>query len=159
MTAHATSSALNATDIARLIPHHGSMCLLAEVQSFDAEQIKCKAVSHRLPSNPLRENGVLHAVCGVEYAAQAMAVHGALLAKQDADCPPRGGRLASVRSVELSVSRLDDIDNDLDIQATHVMGDSNSMVYEFSVNAGERNLLKGKATVILMPPTSNETTT
>jgi predicted hotdog family 3-hydroxylacyl-ACP dehydratase len=153
-----SDSVLSATDIARLIPHHGSMCLLAEVQSYDAEQIKCKAISHRLPSNPLRENGVLHAVCGVEYAAQAMAVHGAILAKQDADQPPRGGRLASVRSVELSVSRLDDIDSDLDIQATHVMGDSNSMVYEFSVDAGERNLLKGKATVILMPLTSNEIT-
>jgi predicted hotdog family 3-hydroxylacyl-ACP dehydratase len=153
-----SDSVLSATDIARLIPHHGSMCLLAEVQSYDAEQIKCKAVSHRLPSNPLRENGVLHAVCGVEYAAQAMAVHGALLAKQDAGKPPRGGRLASVRSVELSVRRLDDIEGDLDIQATHVMGDSNSMVYEFSLDAGERNLLKGKATVILMPLTSNEIT-
>lgn len=154
-----SESILSATDIARLIPHHGSMCLLAEVQSYDAEQIKCKALSHRLHSNPLRENGVLHAVCGVEYAAQAMAVHGALLAKHDVDKPPRGGRLASVRSVELSVSRLDDIDSDLDIQATHVMGDSNSMVYEFSVNAGERNLLKGKATVILMPSTPDEITT
>jgi predicted hotdog family 3-hydroxylacyl-ACP dehydratase len=101
----------------------------------------------------------LHAVCGVEYAAQAMAVHGALLAKQDASKPPRGGRLASVRSVELSVSRLDDIEGDLDIQASHVMGDSNSMVYEFSVNAGQRNLLKGKATVILMPSTPDEITT
>jgi predicted hotdog family 3-hydroxylacyl-ACP dehydratase len=159
MTISASGVVLNATDIARLIPHHDNMCLLAEVHYYDAEQIKCKALSHRLHSNPLRENGVLHAVCGVEYAAQAMAVHGALLAKQDAGTPPRGGRLASVRSVELSVSRLDDIDSDLDIQATHVMGDSNSMVYEFSVDAGERNLLKGKATVILMPPTSNETTT
>jgi predicted hotdog family 3-hydroxylacyl-ACP dehydratase len=153
-----SESILSTIDIARLIPHHGSMCLLAEVQHYDAEQIKCKAVSHRLHSNPLRENGVLHAVCGVEYAAQAMAVHGALLAKQDADKPPRGGRLASVRSVELSVSRLDNIEGDLDIQASHVMGDSNSMVYEFSVNTGERNLLKGKATVILMPLTSNEIT-
>jgi predicted hotdog family 3-hydroxylacyl-ACP dehydratase len=154
-----SDSVLSATDIARLIPHHGSMCLLAKVQYYDAEQIKCKAVSHRLHSNPLRENGMLHAVCGVEYAAQAMAVHGALLAKQDAGQPPRGGRLASVRSVELSVSRLDDIEGDLDIQASHVMGDSNSMVYEFSVNAGERNLLKGKATVILMPSNPDEITT
>jgi predicted hotdog family 3-hydroxylacyl-ACP dehydratase len=154
-----SDSVLSATDIARLIPHHGSMCLLAEVQYYDAERIKCTAISHRLQTNPLREDGILHAVCGVEYAAQAMAIHGALLAKQDAGKPPRGGRLASVRSVELSVSRLDDIDGDLAIQATHVMGDSNSMVYEFSVDAEGRNLLKGKATVILMPLTSNEITT
>jgi predicted hotdog family 3-hydroxylacyl-ACP dehydratase len=151
MTMHVTTSTLNAADIAGLIPHCGSMCLLDKVQYYDAERIKCTAISHRLQTNPLREDGILHAVCGVEYAAQAMAVHGALLAKQDVDKPPRGGRLASVRSVELSVSRLDDIEGDLNIQATHVMGDSNSMVCEFSVDAEGRNLLKGKATVILMP--------
>ena len=67
------------------------------------------------------------------------------------DRPPRGGRLAGVRSLELKVSRLDDIVGDLDICATLVMGDENSMVYEFTVDADARNLLKGKATVILMP--------
>jgi predicted hotdog family 3-hydroxylacyl-ACP dehydratase len=142
-------SMLNADQIAKLIPHHGSMCLLSSVQQYDAQSIRCLANSHRLPTNPLRENGMLHAVCGVEYAAQAMAVHGALLLGPS-DGPPRGGRLASVRAVEFSASRLDDMEADLDIRATQLMGDENSMVYEFTVTAAERILLKGKATVVLV---------
>jgi predicted hotdog family 3-hydroxylacyl-ACP dehydratase len=157
MTLSAASMLLNAADIARLIPHHGDMCLLAGVQHYDAQTIRCSAVSHRLLNNPLRENGVLHAVCGVEYAAQAMAVHGALLAGQS-DKPPRGGRLAGVRSVEMRVDRLDDIACDLTIHAHYAMGDENTMVYEFSVDALDRNLLKGKATVVLLPASTHKTT-
>lgn len=140
---------LDAAQIAQLIPHHGSMCLLAGVTQYDPQSITCTAVSHRLIINPLRENGMLRAVCGVEYAAQAMAIHGTLISGQS-DKPPRGGRLAAVRSLELQVHRLDDIEADLEINAIQLMGDENSMVYEFTVNAAGRNLLKGKATVILM---------
>ena len=157
MTLASASPILNAVDIARLIPHHGDMCLLDAVQYYDAQTISCVAVSHRSTANPLRENGVLHAVCGVEYAAQAMAVHGALLAGQSGK-PPRGGRLAGVRSVHMSVTRLDHIACDLTVQAHFVMGDENTMVYEFSVDALEHNLLKGKATVVLMPASPHETT-
>lgn len=141
---------LDAAQIARLIPHKGGMCLLAGVQRYDAQSIRCVAVSHRLTTNPLRENGVLHAVCGVEYAAQAMAIHGALLSGQG-DSSPRGGRLAGVRSLELSVNRLDHFEADLEINAIQVMGDENSMVYEFSIDVATQNLLRGKATVVLMP--------
>jgi predicted hotdog family 3-hydroxylacyl-ACP dehydratase len=141
---------LDAAQIAQLIPHQGDMCLLAGVMQYDTRSITCGAVSHRLLTNPLRENGLLHAVCGVEYAAQAMAIHGTLLAGQS-DKPPRGGRLAGVRTLELKVNRLDDIEADLEINAIQIMGDNNSMVYEFTVDAAGRNLLKGKATVILMP--------
>ena len=144
------SFVLDAVQIARLIPHHGAMCLLAGVHWYDAQGIRCGATSHRLPTNPLCENGVLHAVCGVEYAAQAMAIHGALLSGQD-DSSPRGGRLAGVRSLELSVNRLDNIQADLEISAIQIMGDCDSMVYEFSVDIAMRNLLRGKATVVLMP--------
>jgi predicted hotdog family 3-hydroxylacyl-ACP dehydratase len=150
LAADRASFTLNAAQIAQLIPHHGSMCLLAGVTQHDAQSITCTAVSHRLVTNPLRENGLLHAVCGVEYAAQAMAIHGTLLAGQT-DKPPRGGRLAGVRTLELKVNRLDDIEADLEINAIQIMGDNNSMVYEFSIEAAGRNLLTGKATVILMP--------
>lgn len=141
---------LDAAQIARLIPHQGDMCLLAGVTHYDPQSITCRATSHRLVTNPLRETGLLHAICGVEYAAQAMAIHGALLSGQS-DKPPRGGRLAGVRSLDLRVHRLDDIKADLEINATQIMGDDNSMVYEFTVDAAGRKLLEGKATVILLP--------
>lgn len=144
---------LDADQIARLIPHQGNMCLLASVNTFDADHIHCSAASHGFPSNPLRENNMLHAVCGVEYAAQAMAVHGALLSQQNTS-QPRGGRLASVRSVDIFVTRLDNIKENLDVHATLLMNDENSMMYEFTVSTPSQILLQGKATVILMPKES-----
>jgi predicted hotdog family 3-hydroxylacyl-ACP dehydratase len=153
MTLTAKSFILNAAEIAKLIPHHGDMCLLAGMQHYDEQSIRCTATSHRSPTNPLRENGILHAACGIEYAAQAMAVHGVLLAGQT-DKPPRGGRLAGVRQVQMHVHRLDDIPEDLTVFVQYAMGDENTMVYEFSVDASEQNLLKGKATIVLIPASS-----
>jgi predicted hotdog family 3-hydroxylacyl-ACP dehydratase len=141
---------LDADQIARLIPHAGSMCLLNAVTRYDQTTIHCVAVSHRLPGNPLRENGSLHAVCGVEYAAQAMAVHGALMTGLG-QSTPRSGRLAGVRSLHLNVETLDDIEADLEISAVQLLGDENSMVYEFAIDVPAGNVLKGRATVVLMP--------
>ena len=132
--------------IAAHIPHHGSMCLLDHVVAHDAQQVRCIARSHRFPDNPLRAHGRLAAACGIEYAAQAMAVHGALLAT---GAGPRPGFLASVRSVVLHVGRLDDIEQDLTVQALRVAGDSGTVLYDFTLHAGERLLLEGRAAIVL----------
>ena len=129
------------------IPHQGRMCLLDGVAEWDAQHIRCTASSHRQPDNPLRAHGRLGAACGIEYAAQAMAAHGALLAA--ADGPPRAGYLTSVRSVDLEVSRLDDIAADLDVEAERLSGDDNTILYGFRVSAAGRVLLGGRATVVL----------
>ncbi len=65
---------MDRTKIATLIPHAGAMCLLDAVIAWDATTIACLASSHRTPANPLAVRGRLEAVCGVEYAAQAMAL-------------------------------------------------------------------------------------
>jgi predicted hotdog family 3-hydroxylacyl-ACP dehydratase len=96
---------------------------------------------------------MLHTVCGVEYAAQAMALHGTLSSQKNIS-PPRGGRLASVRSVDIFTTRLDTIEENLDVHATLLMKDENSMMYEFTVSTPSQILLQGKATVILMPKES-----
>jgi len=123
------------------------MCLLDRVDSWDAQHIQCSASSHRAPDNPLRAHGRLGAACGIEYAAQAMAAHGALLAA--ADSAPRVGYLASVRAVELKVARLDDIAADLRIEAERLSGDDNTILYAFSVLAEQSLLLSGRAIVVL----------
>jgi predicted hotdog family 3-hydroxylacyl-ACP dehydratase len=138
---------LNAADIARRIPHQGSMCLLDFVTQWDGTTIVCTASSHRAPDNPLRANGRLGAACGVEYAAQAMAVHGSLLAQSNS--APRVGYLASVRSVELLVPRLDDLASDLTITAERITGDANNILYRFTVAADGQTLLTGRAAVVL----------
>ncbi|MDB5757086.1 MAG: putative beta-hydroxyacyl-acyl carrier protein (ACP)-dehydratase [Burkholderia sp.] len=132
--------------IAAHIPHHGSMCLLDSVLAHDDQQVRCIARSHRSPANPLRAHGRLAAACGIEYAAQAMAVHGALLA---AGAEPRPGFLASVRSAVLHVGRLDDIEDDLLVEAMRVTGDSGTVLYDFTLRAGERLLLEGRAAIVL----------
>lgn len=123
------------------------MCLLAQVDEWDEQHIRCRANSHRRVDNPLRSNGVLGIVCGIEYAAQAMAAHGALLAATDQ--PPRHGYLTSVRSVALHVARLDDIIADLSIDAERLSGDNNNILYGFSITADGQVVLSGRAAVVL----------
>jgi predicted hotdog family 3-hydroxylacyl-ACP dehydratase len=139
--------------IAAHIPHSGAMCLLDEVTAWDAEHVQCTATSHRDLHNPLRSGGSpdtqgrLATVCGVEYAAQAMAVHGALLnASGDR---PRVGFLTSVRDVEPRVERLDTIEGPLLVEAERLSGNDNNILYRFALKSGDRLLLTGRATVML----------
>ncbi|CAN5454267.1 phosphotransferase [soil metagenome] len=138
---------LNHDWIAARIPHQGTMCLLDRVEAWDAKQARCIAISHRDADNPLRSHGQLGAACGIEYAAQAMAVHGALIAPDQA--APRSGYLASVRSTALHVARLDDIAADLVVQVQMFSGDGNTVLYDFTVSADGKVLIEGRAAVIL----------
>lgn len=123
------------------------MCLLEAVVACSESAIDCRATSHRDPANPLRADGRLGAANGIEYAAQAMAVHGALLAGQtDA---PRQGYLTSVRGVRLLVERLDDLPGALAIHAERLSGDANHILYQFSLSHAGRLLLDGRAAVVL----------
>lgn len=133
--------------IAAHIPHQGDMCLLDTVSEWSENTIACRARSHTDPSNPLRAEGRLGAANGIEYAAQAMAIHGALLAKVDDQ--PRQGYLTSVRSVSLHVARLDDLPGDLVVQAERLSGDANNILYQFSLSHAGRCLLEGRAAVVL----------
>ena len=134
--------------IAHHIPHHGDMCLLDHVQAWDDVNISCIATSHRAANNPLRAYKQLGIANGIEYAAQAMAVHGALTAPKNQP-KPKVGYLVSVRGVNMHVSRLDDIEADLLIHATCVMANENNMLYEFRISAEEKILLEGRAAVVL----------
>ncbi len=138
---------LDHTWIAAHIPHQGSMCLLDRVIEWSESSINCRATSHNDPGNPLRAEGRLGAANGIEYAAQAMAIHGALLA--NADDQPRQGYLTSVRSVTLNVARLDDLPGELSVQAERLSGDSNNILYQFSLSHDGRCLLEGRAAVVL----------
>jgi predicted hotdog family 3-hydroxylacyl-ACP dehydratase len=128
------------------IPHRGRMCLLEEVLAWDANQARCRSSTHRSLDNPLRAFGRLGAASGIEYAAQTMAVHGALLAPQAGQAAP-AGFLASVRNVQLHVDRLDDIENDLVATVERITSDAGTALYEFSVAAAERTLLSGRAAI------------
>lgn len=142
---------LNREWIERHIPHQGTMCLLDEVLTWNTSGVQCRSSSHRDRTNPLRSHDRLAAVCGIEYAAQAMAVHGALIASRLTASPRNEtvvGYLASVRSVVLYTTRLDDVEADLIATAEWVTGDERSVLYDFAVSGNERVLLAGRATIV-----------
>lgn len=135
------------TAIANVIPHTGDMCLLDGVLECDMQRIRCISSSHRDLANPMRSGDMLLALCGVEYAAQAMAVHGAWDAKLDKK--PRAGYLAALRDVSCERMRLDDLIDDLVIEAEKVMGDDARVIYQFTLHAGADRIMSGRATVVL----------
>lgn len=140
--------------IARRIPHSGTMCLLERLESWNAHRIHCTTQTHTRPDNPLRTASGLLSPNLVEYAAQAMALHGGLLAPEDSE--PSAGFLASARGVRLSVERIDDVAGALHVHAERVSGDSTQILYEFVVkDAGGRALAEGRAVVVLNTPLAN----
>lgn len=140
--------------IAAHIPHQGDMCLLDHVASWDADRLTCIATSHTDAHNPLRAHGRLGAATGIEYAAQAMAVHGALLATRAGgamQAGPKAGFLASVRAATLHVERLDTVAAPLRVEAVRTHGEGNTILYQFTVSAHDSGalLLEGRATVMV----------
>jgi predicted hotdog family 3-hydroxylacyl-ACP dehydratase len=146
--------------IERNIPHRGRMCLLDEIIEWDAQHVRCRSGTHRAADNPLRSHGRLGVACGIEYAAQAMAVHGALAAGARAmaltgaggttigEATPAPGFLAGMRDVQLQVLRIDDLEADLICDALLLAGDGRTALYEFAVACGAQPLLRGRATVV-----------
>jgi predicted hotdog family 3-hydroxylacyl-ACP dehydratase len=134
-------------DIAALIPHSGRMCLLDEVREWNGERIVCISRSHGAPDHPLRVGDALPALCGVEYAAQAMAVHGGLTALEGKR--PRAGYLAALRDVKTARARLDDLAGELTIEAARLMGEGATVIYQFKLTAQGAEVLSGRATVVL----------
>ena len=137
-----------AFDIAALIPHAGAMVLLDRVEAWDADGILCRARSHLHAVNPLRRNGRLSACCGLEYALQAAALHGALLAGGVAQ---RAGYVAALRGVALRVERLDlAAFGELRVEARLERQEAAGIIYALAVEAADGTLLlSGRATVAL----------
>lgn len=130
------------------------MCLLDEVISWDEQTIICESHSHRLTDNPLRSGDHLPVEAGIEYAAQAMAIHGSLLARasqseQQESARPRIGYLAVLSKVEWSVMRLDDVPGGLEVRASCIAASAAGSQYQFTLSAAGRELLSGQALVAL----------
>lgn len=132
--------------IAALVPHQGAMCLLDRALEWDPTRILCEAESHAAPGNPLRRDGMLPAVCGLEFALQAMALHGALSA---GGARQRAGFVSSLRDVRMATDRLDTIAGPLRIEAMALVAEDSGFIYRFDIAGEGRSLLSGQAAVIL----------
>lgn len=135
-------------EILRLIPHAGSMCLQDVVLEYDDSRILCQSDGHRATDHPLRREGQLSALHLAEYGAQAMAVHGGLLARQRGE-KAAPGFLAAVRDLRLQTSRLDDLQDSLLTEAKVLLAGPGGWTYEFQTRAGGRELASGRVMVML----------
>lgn len=139
---------LDHAGIAARIPHSGRMCLLDRLLSWSPTEIVCSATSHAAADHPLRVAEGLLAPVAIEYASQAMALHGTLCAAPGS--APTPGYLAAVRGVNLRVPRLDTVTGALRISATRMAGDAGQALYAFALHDQAGTLLvDGRATVIL----------
>ena len=140
-------------EILTLIPHRGAMCLLDGVVAWDATSIVCSSTTHRDITNPLRRQGHLPALHAFEYGAQAMAVHGGLLART-AGQQARPAYLAALRDARLYVQHLDAIEAPLAVTAELLLGNRDSAIYRCRVYAADRLLAEARITIIIHPETA-----
>jgi predicted hotdog family 3-hydroxylacyl-ACP dehydratase len=134
--------------IRELIPHAGSMCLIDSVATWDEAQIECRASTHVDRDHPLRHQGRLGAVHLVEYAAQAAAIHGALLSARDTALEP--GMLVALRDCEFLQDTVDQLPGPLTVNARRQLANSDGLIYQFEVSSGSQTVLaRGRLSVML----------
>jgi len=129
-------------ELRELIPHAGGMCLLDRVVGHSAHDIECTARSHLAPDHPLRRGGQLSALHLIEYAAQAMAAHGALVFGGI-----QQGMLAAVREVRLHAGSIDNIQGELTVKATKRFAQASGAIYDFSIRGGGQLLCEGRLAI------------
>jgi predicted hotdog family 3-hydroxylacyl-ACP dehydratase len=141
-----------ATDerIAALIPHAGTMCLLERIVHWDDCSVTLATTTHRNADNPLATSRGLRAIHLCEYGAQAMAVHGGLVAHA------RGqralpGLLVSLRDVTLGCDFVQDLGGELLVEARRLHESDTAWQYEFRVTHAGKLLAQGRSTVSVAP--------
>lgn len=140
-------STLDRAGIEALVPHAGAMCLLERVLHWDAASIDCATTTHADTANPLRVDGYLPIEAAIEYAAQAMAVHGGLGAGDGA--APRRGYVAVLNRVEWNGERLDTAGGELRVAAEMLQSGDDNRRYAFHVTGGEGTAVSGDCLVVL----------
>jgi predicted hotdog family 3-hydroxylacyl-ACP dehydratase len=131
--------------IRQLIPHSGKMSLLDFVLSYDEEGIVCTSVSHLDVENPLRNPDGLSSIHGLEYAAQAMALHGAL-----SGASKGASYLAAVRDIGLFRDWLHDVVGPLRVSANLLARHDTAATYAFSVEAQGSIAVRGRLTGVFV---------
>jgi predicted hotdog family 3-hydroxylacyl-ACP dehydratase len=86
-------------------------------------------------------------VHALEYGAQAMAVHGGLLARAAGETVS-SGYLAALRDARLFINRLDDLSGPLIVRATQLMAGQGNMIYQIHIEHAGQVVASARATVV-----------
>jgi predicted hotdog family 3-hydroxylacyl-ACP dehydratase len=138
---------MDRTQIAALIPHGDSMCLLDEVIAWDENQIHCRSHHFASTANPLFEKDQLDTVLLLEYGAQAAAVHAGLLQSRLGENRP--AYIGAVKDVEL-LAVIADNSLALDLHAQCLLSSHQGAIYELVAQQAGSTLLRGR--LILTQP-------
>lgn len=139
---------LTRASIEGLVPQHGTMCLLDSVMAWDATSIRCTAAAPG-PAHPLARDHAVPAIAAIEYAAQATAVHGALLEHAVA---PRAGLLAKLGEVHLHTDWIPSDGMALEVRAEQLGQVAAGCLYAFEVACGQRPIASGRLIVAFTSP-------
>lgn len=132
-----------------LVPHAGPMGLLDKVIDWQIDWIHCRSRICPPAEHPLAGPDGLPATALIEYAAQATAAHGTLVARQTSDGRLAAvGRLVALRDIDLPATRAEIAAAVvLDIHAERILADPSGSIYAFRVAAGDRLLSRGRLTI------------
>jgi len=152
---------VNKQALCQLLPHSGTMCLIDKIVLWDKTSLLAQTESHLDSNNPLRHQGSISSIIGVEYAAQSMALHAALLSQQEDPGHSRKqkpeGYLATIRTIRIGADSLYSPDSanlsPLMISVSVLMCDSQGYSYEFTITADNSLLLSGRLTIFLTSST------
>lgn len=133
--------------ILRLIPHQGASCLIDAVIEWDAERIVCISEGHRAPDHALRRQDRLSPLVLIEYGAQAMAVHAALLAASEGRFAERR-LLVSTQAVELDCADVALLGSPLHIHAERRFADAAGALYGFEIFSADHRCAWGRVGVL-----------
>jgi predicted hotdog family 3-hydroxylacyl-ACP dehydratase len=129
-----------------MLEHAGDMCLLDSTIAWDHQQIRCGAPAPQA-GHPLMRDGRLPAVAGAEYAAQAAALHGALL---DGVSTARPGMLANVRDVTFHHAWFPAGGEALTVQVKVLSRGDSACMYAFDVSSGRELVTSGSLMVVFL---------
>ncbi len=141
---------LERSDVERLMPHAGDMCLIDRVETWDETRLQARCWSHRQADHPLARDGRLSIWHALEYGAQAMAIHGGLLAARQGQQLGQG-LLAGARDLVFTRATLSDLAGDLEIEVTQQFAQMGSLIYDFRIETQGHCLATGTATVVGRP--------
>jgi len=140
---------IGSAGISELVPHQGRMCLLERIEWWDDSIVVATTGTHRDPVHPLRSAGRLSSVHLCEYGAQAMALHGGLLARAAGRAPAQG-MLVSLREVRWHAEFIDDLPDDLVVSAEQLHATPSVLQYRFEVRHAGALLALGRLAAITL---------
>lgn len=144
-------------DLPDLIPHAGDMCLWEQVLACSDTTITCSTTTHLKDNHPLHANGTLSHINLVEYGAQAIAIHGGLLAlnqnllnQNHEQAPAKVGYIASIKKIQFFQQDFT-AEPDIFVLAELVTSDENARLYQFEIQTAEKSTLCSGQVLVMFP--------